>query len=67
MLALFKEMVQIIFCKTIQQLHHFCLHLFYQQQMGSLEHGFYLWKKEKVVERKIRQIMADEHNDVSTG
>ena len=53
-------MVQIIFCKTVQQVHHFCLHLFYQQQMGSSEHGFDLWKKEEVVHSKIRRIMAGE-------
>jgi hypothetical protein len=29
--------------------------------MGSFENGFDLWKKEEVVESKIRQIMAGEH------
>jgi hypothetical protein len=47
MLSLFKAMAQIIFCKTVQQVHRFCLHLFYQQQMGSFEHRFDLWKKEE--------------------
>jgi len=51
---MFKEMVQIIFCKTVQQLHRFCLHLFCQQQMDSFEHRFNLWKKEEVVDSTIR-------------
>jgi len=55
MLSLFKAMAQIIFCKTIQQVHRFCLYLFYQQQKGSFEHAFdLLLKKEEVVESKIR-------------
>jgi len=51
MLSLFKAMAQIIFCKIVQQVHRFCLHLFYQQQKGSFEHGLSLEKGRSCTEQ----------------
>lgn len=40
MLPLFRAVMKIIFCKTVQELSQFCCHLFYQHKMGSFDHGF---------------------------
>jgi hypothetical protein len=67
LLPLFKAMVQIIFCNTAQELRRFFFRLFYQHKMGSIEHGFGLWKKEEVAGIKIRQLRGvSKHSDVFT-
>lgn len=68
MLRLFRAVMQIVFCKTVQELSHFCFHLFCQHKMGSFEHRFYFWKKEEVTESKIRRIRGvSKHSNVFTG
>jgi len=68
MLPLFRAVMQIVFCKTVQELSHFCFRLFYQHKMGSFEYGFYLWEKEEVTESKIRRIRGvSKHSNVFTG
>ena len=38
MLSMFKAILQVMFCKAVEELRHFCFHIFYRHKMGSFEH-----------------------------
>ena len=68
MLLLFKTILQIIFCKTIQEHLRFWLDFFCQHKMFSFEKGLELWKKEEVAGSMINRIRElSKHSDVFTG
>ena len=56
MLPMFKAILQVLFCKAVENLHYFWFHIIYWHRVGSFEHWLDLWEEVEVAGSEVWQV-----------
>jgi hypothetical protein len=64
MLPMFIAILQVMFCRAVEDLRRFCFHMFYQHKMGNYEHWLDLWEEAEVAGSEVWRVgMVLKHSD----